>query len=63
MLDDAAALIAKGLVHVLAHNGEVKGVQVLIPGECSMLQDAIAVSPDAQGLGPGRRMLEGCHHV
>jgi ribosomal protein S18 acetylase RimI-like enzyme len=58
MLDDYADLIGKGLVHVVEHDSLVKGVLVLIPGERSMLLDNIAVSPDAQGHGLGRRMLE-----
>lgn len=58
MLDDYAALIAKGNVHVIEHNGMVKGVLVLIREERHMLLDNVAVSPDAQGLGLGRRMLE-----
>ncbi len=58
MLDDYAALIDKQLVHVVEHDGMVKGVLVLIPEESTMLLDNVAVSPDAQGLGLGRRMLE-----
>jgi ribosomal protein S18 acetylase RimI-like enzyme len=58
MLDDYTALIGKRLVHVIEHDGMVKGVLVLIPEERGMLLDNVAVSPDAQGLGLGRRMLE-----
>ncbi len=58
MLDDYAALIEKHQVHVIEHNDTVKGVLVLIPEERMMLLDNIAVSPDAQGLGLGRTMLE-----
>lgn len=58
MLDDYAGLIGKGLVHVLEHEGAVKAVLVLIPQPDSMLLDNVAVSPDAQGIGLGRRMLE-----
>ena len=58
MLDDYAALIGKGLVHVIEHDGAVKGILVLIPEERSMLLDNVAVAPDAQGLGLGRQMLE-----
>jgi ribosomal protein S18 acetylase RimI-like enzyme len=57
MLDDYAALIGKGQVHVIEHGGMVQGVLVLIPEEHTMLLDNIAVSPNAQGLGLGRRML------
>jgi ribosomal protein S18 acetylase RimI-like enzyme len=58
MLDDYTALIGKGHVHVIEHDDMVKGVLVLIPEERDMLLDNVAVSPDAQGLGLGRRMLE-----
>ena len=58
MVDDYTALIGKGHVHVIEHDGKIKGVLVLIPEEQSMLLDNVAVSPDAQGLGLGRRMLE-----
>ena len=42
----------------MVHDGVVKAVLVLIPEERSLLLDNIAVSPDAQGLGLGRRLLE-----
>src|SRR5450631_283125 len=58
MLDDYAALIGMGLVHVIEHDGMVKRVLVLIPEERGILLDNVAVSPDAQGLGLGRRMPE-----
>ncbi|WP_158743374.1 GNAT family N-acetyltransferase [Acidisphaera sp. L21] len=58
MLDDYGALIEQGLVRVAEHEGAVQGVLVLVPEEGAMLLDNVAVSPDAQGLGLGRRMLE-----
>ncbi len=58
MLDDYAASIAKGQVHVIDHDGMVKAILVLIPQEHAMLLDNVAVSPDAQGLGFGRKALE-----
>jgi ribosomal protein S18 acetylase RimI-like enzyme len=58
MLDDYNRLIQGGYVHVAEHNGIVRGVVVLIPQEDSMLLHNVAVSPSAQGLGLGRRMLE-----
>jgi ribosomal protein S18 acetylase RimI-like enzyme len=58
MLDDYGALIEQGLVRVAEHEGVVQGVLVLVPEEGAMLLDNVAVSPDAQGLGLGRRMLE-----
>jgi ribosomal protein S18 acetylase RimI-like enzyme len=57
MLDDYGALIRKGRVHVIEHDGRVQGILVLISEEDSMLLDNIAVSPDAQGRGLGRRLL------
>jgi ribosomal protein S18 acetylase RimI-like enzyme len=58
MLDDYAALIRKGHVHVIGYDGKVQGLLVLVPEENTMLLDNLAVSPDAQGRGLGRRLLE-----
>ena len=58
MLDDYAARIRQRQVHVLDEDGPIQGIVVLIPGGESMLLDNIAVSPLAQGLGHGRRLLE-----
>ena len=57
MLDDYNRLLQEGCVHVVEHNGTVQGVLVLMPQEDAMLLDNVAVSPSAQGLGLGRRML------
>ncbi len=57
MLDDYSGLIRQGRVHVIEHDGTVRGVLVLIPQEDAMLLDNVAVSPLAQGLGLGRKML------
>ena len=57
MLDDYAALIRDGRVHVVVRGGAVKGVLVLRPGPDAMLLDNVAVAPDAQGSGIGRAML------
>jgi len=57
MLDDYGALIERGLVHVLDHDGRVQGVLVLIPEARDMLLDNVAVVPEARGLGLGRGML------
>ena len=57
MLDDYGPLIAAGHVHVIEHAGVVVGVLVLIPEGDTMLLDNVAVSPQAQGLGLGRKML------
>ena len=58
MLDDYAARIGAGQVHVLESEGVIQGILVLVPQERSMLLDNIAVSPGAQGLGYGRALLE-----
>lgn len=58
MLDDYAALIKSGYVHVVEHGSTVRGVLVLIREESAMLLDNVAVSPEAQGLGLGHTMLE-----
>lgn len=58
MIDDYAALIRDQRARVITHDGEVKGVLVLIPEADAMLLDNIAISPTAQGLGLGRKLLE-----
>ncbi len=58
MLDDYGALISAERVHVIEHEGVVRGVLVLIPEAETMLLDNIAVDPVVQGAGLGRRMLE-----
>jgi ribosomal protein S18 acetylase RimI-like enzyme len=58
MLDDYAARIREGRVHVLEDEGVIHGILVLIAEEGSMLLDNIAVGPRAQGLGYGRKLLE-----
>ncbi len=57
MLDDYEALIRRGVVRVAEHDGEVRGVLVLLAQDDAMLLDNVAVAPSAQGLGLGRRML------
>lgn len=58
MLDDYGALIREGRVCVIEHDGVVQGLLVLIPQTDAMLLDNIAVSPQAQGLGLGRMMMD-----
>jgi GNAT superfamily N-acetyltransferase len=58
MLDDYEARIRARQVHVLENHGPIQGILVLIPKERSMLLDNIAVRPDAQGQGYGRKLLE-----
>ncbi len=58
MLDDYGALIAAGRVHVVAREGAIRAILVLIPEPDAMLLDNVAVDPAAQGLGLGRMMLD-----
>ena len=56
MQDDYGSLIDRGHVYVLDEGG-VAGVLVLIPEREAMLLDNVAVTPEAQGKGYGRRLL------
>ena len=58
MLDDYAALIGGGRVHVVARDDVVQGLLVLIPQDAAMLLDNVAVTPEAQGLGLGRVLMK-----
>ena len=62
MLDDYGVLIERERVYVAEHGGAVQGILVLIPEQHSMLLDNVAVAPEAQGLGLGRRLLEFAEH-
>jgi ribosomal protein S18 acetylase RimI-like enzyme len=62
MLDDYAQLIVEGRVHVLeeepsAGSTAIVGVLVLVPEDAAMLLDNIAIDPQAQGRGYGRRLM------
>ena len=63
MLDDYAALIADGLVRVACRDGRICGVLVLIGKDDHLLLDNVAVAPEAQGLGLGRRLVEAAEEV
>ena len=58
MLDDYAASIREGRVHVLVDSGEIKGILVLHPEQDAMLIENIAIPPAAQGRGYGRSLLD-----
>ena len=58
MLDDYAELIRQHKVFVLTHGENVIGVLVLIENEQSLLLDNIAVHPDHQGKGWGRKLIK-----
>ncbi len=63
MLDNYAALIADGLVRVACRDGRICGVLVLIGKDDHLLLDNVAVAPEAQGLGLGRRLVEAAEEV
>jgi ribosomal protein S18 acetylase RimI-like enzyme len=59
MLDDYVALIAQGAVSVIEDSaGEIAAIIVLLPKPDHLLLDNIAVSPNRQGQGFGRRLIE-----
>jgi GNAT superfamily N-acetyltransferase len=59
MLDDYASLIADGSVSVLEDpDGTMAAIVVLVPQPDHLLLDNIAVRPDRQGQGLGRRLIE-----
>jgi GNAT superfamily N-acetyltransferase len=58
MLDDYAALIADGAVNVLEEaGGTMAAIIVLLRKPDHLLLDNIAVRPDRQGSGLGRRLI------
>ena len=57
MLDDYAARVSEGVVWVIEEGPIVAGVIVLLSSPGYLLLDNIAVAPDRQGLGLGRRLL------
>ncbi len=56
MDDDYAARVERGQAYVLGA-GEVEAVVVLVPADGYLLVDNVAVRPDRQGRGCGRRLL------
>ena len=58
MLDDYDALIRENRVYVVEDGAAIQGILVLIPEEGATLLDNVAIRPDAQGLGHGRRLME-----
>jgi GNAT superfamily N-acetyltransferase len=57
MLDDYAARVADGNVRVLEDARGLVGILVLLPQPGHLLLDNIAVAPERQGEGIGRRLL------
>jgi ribosomal protein S18 acetylase RimI-like enzyme len=62
MLDDYPRLIREKRVYVLVVEEIIFGILVLVSQERSMLLDNVAVSPEAQGRGYGRMLLEFAEH-
>lgn len=58
MLEDYTALVKERRVSVIEQDGITQAILVLIPERNSLALDNVAVSPSAQGLGLGRRMME-----
>ncbi len=58
MLDNYAAHIRRGNIHVLEIAGVIHGLVVLIRERDAMLLDNVAVRPGSQGMGHGRTLLE-----
>ncbi len=57
MLDDYAARVAEGSVRVVEDGCGLAGILVLLPRTGYLLLDNIAVAPERQGKGIGRRLL------
>ena len=57
MLDDYAQVIARHRVFVIARQAEIAGVLVLIDRDGGLLLDNVAIHPDRQGEGLGRRLI------
>lgn len=57
MLADYKALIAQGMVYVLADEKEVRGVLVMMPQGRDMFVENIAVDPRFQGQGLGHTLM------
>ncbi|MBN8929542.1 MAG: GNAT family N-acetyltransferase [Rhodospirillales bacterium 69-11] len=57
MMDDYAARIRAEQTWVLEDDGRIAGILVLEPQAHALLLDNIAVAPDGQGKGFGRRLM------
>ena len=58
MTDDCHAQVAPGNVWILVLDGEIVGLIVLVPEPGYMLLENVAVGPEKQRLGLGRRLVE-----
>jgi ribosomal protein S18 acetylase RimI-like enzyme len=57
MLDDYRAVVADGRVTVADDTGRLAGLIVLLPQPDHLLLDNVAVAPEGQGRGLGRRLI------
>jgi GNAT superfamily N-acetyltransferase len=57
MLEDYADLAARRVVYVWDAEGVIQGLVVLIESDGYLLLDNIAVAPEAQGRGIGKRLI------
>jgi GNAT superfamily N-acetyltransferase len=57
MLDDYQTLVGEGSVWVAVQQADIMGVLVLSETDEGFCIETIAVHPDAQGLGVGRKLL------
>jgi ribosomal protein S18 acetylase RimI-like enzyme len=58
MLDDYARRIADGQAWVIEDGGRIAGILVLEETPAGFLLDNIAVLPECQGMGYGRRLID-----
>ena len=63
MLDDYSRVIREHLAFVAEHGGQIVGATVLVRSEDGLLLDNVAVRPDQQGKGVGRRLIERAESV
>lgn len=62
MLDDHAARIARGEVHVLEQGDEILGLISLVEEPGALLIYSVAIAPHAQGRGLGRQLIGFAEH-
>src|SRR5215467_208436 len=58
MMDDYRSHVAAGNVWLLLLDDQVAGLIVLLPKSNYMLLDNVAVAPEKQGCGYGRRLMD-----
>lgn len=57
LLADYQALMAQGIVYVLADKGGIRGVLVMMPQGRDMFVENVAIDPRFQGQGLGRALM------